>query len=503
MMAMAPEEVRTYAHWRRRESVGVRGFGTLGTGLLVACGTFSAVLLLMSVVLGVVSGLVSCAGLFLLLRRDEWGRSLLEKGAEAVAWKRAQWRGWTIYRSGPLGVVPSGQCQLPGLGARIEALEAADAVGERCCVLVHPGTRHVTTVIRCRPEGLGLDGQDTIDLRVGQYAAWLQTLGMEGGLVAASVTIEASPDPGFRLAREVERRHVDGSPQFATDVMREAASAPVGLPQTAGWIALTWTATAVGGRKRPTDEMVLEIGARLPSLRAELEKTGAGTCRSMTVAELTGVLRSAFDPAVAALIQDIGANTADIPWAECGPLRHQEHRSFYEHDGHLSVSWEMGMAPRGKVRETVLHSLLQPHGRLPIKRFTMLYRPYEPAEAANRVDDDVLAAQTNATSRRGRIRARDRQNVRAAERTAEEEAAGAGLTRFGAVVTITVPGGAGEHRTDALREIEAVVQSLGQAARIRLRKPHGSQAAAFIAGLPLGLVLPAHSNVPEILRDMT
>jgi len=223
----------------------------------------------------------------------------------------------------------------------------------------------------------------------------------------------------------------------------------------------------------------------------------------MTVAETAGVIRSAFDPQAAPLIQEIGATNASVPWEDCGPLEAAEHSGYYMHDGHVSVSWEMGIAPRGTVRETVLGSLLQPHGRLPIKRCTMLYRPYDPAAAAKRVDEDVMAAHTNALSRSGgRVRARDRRNLHAAERTAEEEASGAGLARFGALVTVTVPGGDRPGVDDALREIEAVVQSLGQASRIRLRRSRGGQALAFLAGLPLGLVLPAHSNIPPALRDL-
>lgn len=56
--------------------------------------------------------------------------------------------------------------------------------------------------------------------------------------------------------------------------------------------------------------------------------------------------------------------------------------------------------------------------------------------------------------------------------------------------------------TDDQREIEAVVDTLGHTARIELRKPRYSQAAAFAAALPLGLVLPSHSNVSQSLRDM-
>ena len=40
------------------------------------------------------------------------------------------------------------------------------------------------------------------------------------------------------------------------------------------------------------------------------------------------------------------------------------------------------------------------------------------------------------------------------------------------------------------------VDNAATSARIRLRRATGSQAAAFIAGLPLGMVLPAHLKVP-------
>jgi hypothetical protein len=68
----------------------------------------------------------------------------------------------------------------------------------------------------------------------------------------------------------------------------------------------------------------------------------------------------------------------------------------------------------------------------------LLYRPIDPATSAKIVEADRRSSQFMATSTRGMVRARAASEVEAAEQTAAEEAAGAGLVEFSMVVTVTV-----------------------------------------------------------------
>ena len=141
--------------------------------------------------------------------------------------------------------------------------------------------------------------------------------------------------------------------------------------------------------------------------------------------------------------------------------------------------------------------MLEPHPEITRKRVTILYRPYTPSKAAELVDNDVLDAQFNATQRRT-MRARDAVNVNAAAKAAEEEAMGAGLTRFAMIVTATV---LDDGERDTVSRAVSVVEHLGGASRIRLRRAWRTQAPTFTAGLPLGLVLPAHLRLPGDWRE--
>jgi hypothetical protein len=186
-----------------------------------------------------------------------------------------------------------------------------------------------------------------------------------------------------------------------------------------------------------------------------------------------------------------------VAWADAGPVQAEERPGEYLHDGAVSVSWVMGEAPRGAVRSTILRRLLEPHPEIARKRVTLLYRPYTPSKAAELVDNDVLDAQFNATQRRN-VRARDAVNVNAAAKAAEEEALGAGLVRFASIVTATVTG---DSEQDTVSRAVSVIEHLGGASRIRLRRAWRAQAPTFTAGLPLGLVLPAHIRLPGDWRE--
>ncbi len=172
--------------------------------------------------------------------------------------------------------------------------------------------------------------------------------------------------------------------------------------------------------------------------------------------------------------------------------------SSYRHDGAESVTWAMTGAPRGEVGCAVLADLLAPHPDVDRKRVTLLYRPLEDGRAARAVERDRHTADFRvASSRRPSARALAEQ--RAATRTAEEEARGAGLVDFAMLVTATVvdtPDGA----PDALAAARAAVDTLAGTARVQLRPVFGAQDSAFAAALPVGLVLPVHLGVPAELR---
>jgi len=87
---------------------------------------------------------------------------------------------------------------------------------------------------------------------------------------------------------------------------------------------------------------------------------------------------------------------------------------------------------------------------------------------------------------------------RSAWATAQEEARGAGLVDFGMLITATVEQD-GDHG-EQLAQAAATVDTLAATARLAIRRVYGSQDSAFLAGLPLGLVLPRHLKVPDEVR---
>ncbi|MGB7962826.1 MAG: SCO6880 family protein, partial [Propionicimonas sp.] len=78
---------------------------------------------------------------------------------------------------------------------------------------------------------------------------------------------------------------------------------------------------------------------------------------------------------------------------------------------------------------------------------------------------------------------------------ADEQAAGAGLTRLSLLVTATVD------TLDQLPAARAVLEQLAGQARLRLRPCYGSQSASFTAALGVGVLPTDASRVPDQVRD--
>ncbi|MFC3690461.1 SCO6880 family protein [Aquipuribacter hungaricus] len=490
---------RTYGNWRQPTSAGLVGLGTGGTVLLFL-GLFVVLVMLMTggLLEALVAAAVVGAVLLLLVTRDRHGRNVLARAGARAGWLVTRSRGLHLYRSGPLGRTPWGTYQLPGLLAATRLSEHSDSYGRRFALLYTPAAKTYSVVVGTEPDGVGLVDADQVDLWVADWGHWLAGLGDEPGLEAVSVTIETSPDSGARLRREVDRSVHAGAPAFAREVLGQVvASYPGASSMVKAYVSLTFTASArSGGRPRTPDEMGRELASRLPGLTAGLQVTGAGAAHPLSAQRLCEVVRVAYDPAAAALIDDVRAQgeTPELLWTDVGPSAAQASWASYRHDGALSCTWAMTGAPRGHVQSGILGRLLAPHRDIARKRVTLLYKPIDSARAAALVEADLRAAEFRATSTT-RPAARDTLAVRSARATAGEEASGAGLVNFGLLVTATVL----DARDEA--DARAAVASLSGMARLRLRPVHGSQDSAFAAALPLGVIVSKHISVPTQLRD--
>ncbi|MBH1934134.1 hypothetical protein I5Q34_07465 [Streptomyces sp. AV19] len=488
----------TYGNWRRPQSGGLPGL-RLGTTVLFVSGLLVVVVLtLVSIWLAIGFGVLLVLAMVPVALRDKHDRMLAQSLLARAAFRRARRTGSNLYRSGPLGRTGYGTCQLPGLAARSTITEAKDAYGRPFALISYPSTNHHAVVLSTDADGAALVDQAQVDTWVAYWGHWLAQLANEPGLVGVSVTVEAAPDTGIRLRHEVEANLSPDAPALAAQVLAEVVeSYPAGSALMSTRIALTYSGAARDGRPRRTaQEMAVELGNRLPGLAAGLATTGAGPARPMTGEQLAEAVRVAYDPTAAVIVERArtsGEGTG-LTWDDAGPAEADDHRAAYWHDGAYSITWSMSAAPRGEVFSNVLTNFLLPHPDIARKRVTLLYRPHDAATGAKIVQNDVRDARFLA-QQKAQGSARDDVALQAAEQTAREEATGAGVVRFGLLATATVTDEA------SLPLAEAAMDNLSAGARIRLRRIRAAQASAFAAALPIGLVLPAHLALPEVVRD--
>jgi hypothetical protein len=437
--------------------------------------------------------LVVGAAVWGLRTRDRDGVNVVDRVRRRTGWWRTRRAGANVYRSGPLSrPQPWGTCRLPGLLAGTQLHEFEDAYGRRFAVVYMPAVNMCAVVLGTEPDGEALVDDEQVDQHVARWGGWLASLADQPGLRAASVTIETAPDFGARLRQEVTGHLDPASPAFARAVLAEVLdSYPAGGSSISCYVALTYALATASGARRSLEDAVRDLSSRLPGLTGSLEGTGAGAVHPVSAGEVCQLVRVAYDPAAAMVLDEatMSGDAPDLSWADVGPLAAEAGWSSYRHDSGLSTTWLMSRAPRGSVYSSVLRDLLAPHPDVARKRVTLLYQPIDPARSADLAEADVRAA----SAARGvgpTVSASARRALAAAERTADEEAAGHGMVEFGMLVTATVLDDG--QQADA----RAAVESLAGAARVRLRPVYGSQDSAFAAALPLGLHLPRFQRLP-------
>lgn len=442
-----------------------------------------------------------------LLHRDGHDRNTYQNLGARVSFMLRRRAGTTVYRSGPAGSTPDGRCRLPGLAAASVLTEHVDAYGQPFALLYVPATHHYSVVLGAAPADYQLMDESAIDTLVANWGGWLADLGHHPSIDGASVTVETAPDSGLTLRRNISTQLASGAPAFSAAVLGEIAQTfPASSARVTTRVTVTfsgippWERGSSLRKKRPRprsrEEMATEIANLLPGLIAGLTATGAGTAvRALSAQDVVDETKVAYNPAVALQVEEARqSGGTGLTWDEAGPTGAVESWTNYRHDLGWSQTWYMTSPHRGAFPAEALARLLGPHRDITRKRVTLLYRPEPPVAAAEIVDRAYRDA-TSEAAQRGRATARDLRAIRVAERTAAEEASGAGLLRFGVIVTATV-------LDPALMPLaQTTIEGLAAAPRLRLRLAYGNQAAAFAAGLPLGLVLPKHLVLSSELRD--
>lgn len=424
--------------------------------------------------------------------RTGWVRAIL-----LWQWWRGGRRGEHTYRSGSFSTIPGGTQQLPGVLAPTRLHEGRTPEGHWFAMVHMPKTSGYTVILKTWPQGSEAVDQDLVDQWVAGWGSFLAVYGGKHDITTIAAVIDTIPETGNRLMSEVSTITRPDAPEIAQQVMWELGSQLARQRvQLDARLAITFEATTPERRNIPA-EQALEIGRRLPGIVEAL--AGAGLrARPMTAAEVIGFVRRSYDPATQGGLEAATATGEGhgLGWNDAGPVSHREYWDRLLHCGANSVTWEMGEAPKGTFTERILQPLLEPNLEVPRKRVTIIYRPHAAAEAADIVDNDyrnsIVAVQN---TRGGLVSASAGIRAQSAGRAREEQVLGHGLTRYGMLVTITAP------RGHDLPRINAVVQDLSSQARVQITRCYGFQAAAFAAGLGVGVVLPEHATAPAFLED--
>lgn len=423
------------------------------------------------------------------------GRTLYQRWALRLAYNASEKAGHNVNIAGVAGRTPDGKCRLPGLLAPSVLTEHHDSYGHAFGLISLPRHRQHTIVIDAFAEGSEFD-QSVLESKVAHWGAWLANLDIEGGIVGASVTVETAPDSGLRLRRMLVGNVAATASQFSlATVGAITAENHSDSPAITTRIAITFSGLGDRDTKdRTTGEMATEIANRMPALLAGLRSTGAGTtvrlCAAQDIVDFT---RTAYDPSSAQAIEEARAGEGTgLGWHDAGPVYAKDEFDCYAHDRAFSTTFEMAEGPRGIFYANCLQRLMEPHRDVERKRVTVLYRPVHNSAA---VVEKNINAEAFSESGSRRQTARGKQSRVAAQQSADEEAAGAGLVRFGIIVTVTVLD------RDRLAKASRAVMSLVGSARLKLRVALGNQSVGFAAGLPLGVVLPEHTLLPSSVRD--
>ena len=405
---------------------------------------------------------------------------------------------------------------LPGTLASTRILTAPIGTGADAAVVHDPLANTYSAILRVHPPGLALADLDRQHQRVDSWGALLAGLCVEdGSLTRIGVCERSLPDDGTALRGWTQQHTTEDAPPAAVAVLKELMAA-AGPSANARDTFLTLTLDASRARSKVKAAGGGALGAcavlmrELTALRPAITAAELRIESVLTPRELAEVIRTAYDPHATeplasrrnhALRDTSSRGTRISPGPEhtetglppgvdpalAGPAAAEAGWSTYRHDGAWTVTYQVRDWPRAAVYPTVLQPLMKPKPRAR-RCFTLVCEPLGPRRAERELSRERTKRQTLISLRRrtGRVDSPDEvRELGRAETQDQARAAGHGITRFTALVSVTV--------TDPTELDEACAELEADAAmsRIELRRLWGAQDSGFAACcLPLGHGLP-------------
>ena len=438
-------------------------------------------------------------------KRD--GQSRLERLAGRRGFSKASKAGYTILKQGPVSQIPDGSARPAGLLARTELHEFTTPWGVRWGMIWHEGLKTGTALISAHSAGLGLQDQADIDQMVAHWARVLRDGGSQLDLVQMGVTTQSSIDPGQRLPHLVNRareNHAEGAqidPFVRSTIDSVVDELKVDVPKVEQWIAVTFSAAAnarAGIPARTREELAADMSDVLPQLLESIQHAGAGRVALMVPEDITDMVHVAYNPdrAVAVEAARMSEGATGLKWGEVGPVHAQEHPDAWEHSDHYSRTWQVWQPPLSIFTDKSLKAVMEPDKLATMKRVTVLYRSLDAEQSQQVVSTARKNAEFKANQKNQRVSAAVSQEVRRAQITENEQAAGEAIVRFSIVITATT-----QQPQDFGRLEANIRRACNKGVQMRIRNADYNQSAGFAFGMGLGLVPNRHASLPSSIID--
>ncbi|HEX2808725.1 MAG TPA: hypothetical protein VHN80_21390 [Kineosporiaceae bacterium] len=416
-----------------------------------------------------------------------------------------------------------------GMNAVSDVYDTRDVFGMSWAFVHVASTGHGSVTLTCDRPDIDPDDAEHVQTWMAQLWRWLESSSEEPDLSACTVTIAPGPSVTSNGHGADQRQPVHRRPLPALEAHSDAPSAVAQMPSPSSTPGL-YASDARGGAGSslemapgtgpgirvqiqltyrpavPTHAsdvcaVANAVGARIPVLLASLHRAGVGTATAADKRWVTAAINSAYSgeargSALPSSVDDVRPSRGSpaltpLPTA-------WERWSFLQHGAAASITLllDLPMTPSlgrstgqrptsisdtgaSGTAASVVISALGSSSDVMRTRVSLSYRPSAewPGGRARDVWSGLLEPAAS-----GHPRSLERHDPVAAQ--------------AGVLVTATV---ADPARLPSARQ--AVQDALDPPLRPWLRAAYGSQAAAFGAGLPLGVVLPQHACAPRVMHD--